>query len=508
MTAMLIGVGSYFSAGVLSLVFSRFRYKLSILGWIGGTYALISEIIFLKESGAGVRSLGAWKGLGIEITIDQTTVLFSTLVVVLNIFTLLYLGKRKKGTFFCLYNLLLGVAFSIAFSHDLFNLYVTIELMSLISISLIGYERKGYQFYAGLKYLVLSSLSMSMYLIGLAIIYNSVGYLGISKLAEAMSPEPGFSILLASTLMVGGLAVKGGIILFSMWLPDAHSYSETVVSTLLSGMAIKCGLIGIIRLSKIAYLGPSLLWLGATTGIIGAILAILENKSKRILAYSTMSQTGYVLLGVGGGTPLGITAASLHILLHGMFKGLLFLSVGNAGVGGSSVFDLKGKKIPVSSKIGLIAGSLSIMAIPPFSGYFSKNLILEGSERLWIGPVILAIGLGTALYFLKLDWRLLSADSTTGSRRKRFSLLLFSFTTGISGMAAFYIFDRETVFGLFKEVHILESIGLLITGALIYWLFKKALRKTKVPYLPFDIDNALIFFVTGILIIAATLIPA
>lgn len=501
MIGLLVGVSAYLISGTMSLIFRKWKSWISLAGWAGALTGLLFTSILYRNSGSVISSLGPWGQLGIEIKIDQTTVLFLILAVVLNLFTLLYLWGKKQATFYCLYNFLFATSFSWAFTNDLFNLYVIIELMSLVSILLIGYERKTYQIYAGIKYLLLSSLSMSLYLIGLAILYKTAGHLGISSVKAHLSGEPELAVTLALTLMITGLAVKGGVLLFSMWLPDAHSYSSTVVSALLSGMAIKCGLVDIIRLSVITDMSEVLLVLGLITGVGGVIFAVIEKFPKRVLAYHTISQVGYILIGISRGTALGITAAALHILFHGLFKSLLFVAVGHGKAGRINLYQAKEVNLPVSSKIGLLIGSLSIMAIPPFDGYFSKCLLLDTVGHSWTWIVVLFIGLGTALSFVKLNWRLLPGPPKGKFRLDDLWLTVYALIVSVGGVITLFFLSRTTISHLFCLEYIEESIAILLLAILLYWLLKKPMSKIRSPDFVFDLDSSLISLFTGFLLV-------
>ncbi|MBS3788198.1 hypothetical protein KGY79_08410 [Candidatus Bipolaricaulota bacterium] len=505
MIALFVGVSSYLSAGILSLIFSRYRFWFSLVGWVGGLIGTSLGISSYLGSGPLVGKLGRWGILGIEIIIDQTTLLFAGLVVVLNLFTLIYLRGTKKGVFYCLYNFLLATTFSIAFSHDLFNLYVTIEFMSLVSILLIGYERKAYQIYAGAKYLIMSSLAMSLYLIGLGLVYRVGGSLGIGELARTLDGGAGSCISLGICLMLTGLAVKGGVFLFSMWLPDAHSYSDTVVSALLSGMAIKSGLIGIIRVSGLVDLGQLLLILGALTGIAGAIFALMSNRPKKILAHSTISQVGYILLGIGTGTSAGILAASLHLFFHGLFKALLFLSVGSAEVGRDNIDRARDLSLPWTSKVGLFIGSVSIMAIPPFNKYFSKTLLVEQVNQEWVWFAMLAIGLGTALYTLRLDWALIVEARTDRTGKSDLSIVAVALAVGLSSFLAWVILGSAEMAQLLNFHHLIAYIAIPLVGGLALLGMRKRLSGLSAPYFPFSLENSLVSLFTGFLVIELVL---
>lgn len=504
MTPLMIGVTAYVVAGILSMTYSRRKFLFSLLGWFGAVTGLVNGVLLYQNQGALVTNLGKWGILGIETKLDQTTLLFAALVILLNFFTLIYLGKEKPGTFYILYNWLLATSFSLAFSNDLFNIYVSIELLSLISILLIGYDRRPYQIYAGVKYLVISSLAMSLYLIGLGFVYRAGGHLGVSELVRTLEGVNSLGLYVGLGLMITGLAVKGGIFLFSMWLPDAYLYSGIVVSTLLAGIVTKAGLMGMISISALANLNHLLLGLGAMTGIVGAGFAITSRRAKRILAFSSISQVGYILIGIGLGTPAGILAASLHIFFHGLFKGLLFLSVGHAGVGGVDIYHDEITSIPLSSKIGLIVGSLSIIAIPPFNGYLSKTLLLEGAGHGWVWWTILAIGFGTVIYFLELN-RVLLFRPTANFKVNDFSLIGFTLAVGLSSIVGWIILGSKEMAHLLGPHHLAVTFALLPASAIALFALDRKLQELETPAFPFTLDNALISILTGFLFVVSAL---
>lgn len=503
MIPLLIGVTSYLTAGILSLTFHRFRRPFSFLGWVGGTAGLSIAVASYFNSGSAVTHLGNWGRLGIELKLDQITVLFAGLAVVLNVIALIYLSsdEEKEATFYGLFNFLFATAFSLAFSHDLFNIYVTIELMSLISILLIGYERETYGIYAGIKYLLLSSLAMSLYLIGLGIIYMNGGSLGIEELASTLARGGEFSTLLGVGLLATGLAVKGGVLLFSMWLPDAYTYSGTVVSALLAGIATKFGLVGIVRLSEIGGIGTPLLILGGLTGLGGAGFALISQIPKKILAYSTISQVGLILIGVSSGTRLGVTAAALHLFFHGLLKALLFLSIGHAGVGKRDMFIKGGSPLPLASKLGLVVGSLSVMGVVPFNGFFSKEVLhnsLPGAS--WY--LVLGISVLTAAYYLRLGYALLRQDTGREFAQSDFLLILFALLVAFSGGVVFVVPGPERFVELLEFRDVITSVGVVLVGGLFLAGIWKPLKEIDPPAFIFNLDNSLVSVFTGFLLIA------
>ncbi len=503
MTSLLVGVTSYLTAGIFSLVFHKLRRFFSLLGWLGGVAGLSLAGFSYFNSGTVVSRLGNWSRLGIELKLDETTLLFGGLAVILNLVTLIYLGSldEKEATFYGLFNFLFATAFSMAFSNDLFNIYVTIELMSLISILLIGYEREAYQIYAGIKYLLLSSLAMSLYLIGLGIIYMNGGSLGIEELVNALAEGPGFSTLLGVGLMATGLAVKGGVLLFSMWLPDAYTYSGTVVSILLAGIATKFGLVGIIRLAEIGEIGLPLLVVGGLTGVGGAGFALISQVPKKILAYSTVSQVGLILVGISSGTPLGVLAAALHLFFHGLLKALLFLSVGHAGVGKKDVFREGDLVLPIASKLGLAVGSLSVMAVVPFNGFFSKEVLHASvSEASWY--LILAISVLTAAYYLRLNYALLGKGTRKELGSGGLLLVVFSLLVILSGGVSFVIPGVDGFLELMSLRNVITSFGVVLSAGLLLVGAWKPLQEFEPPSFIFNLDNSLTSVFAGFLLLS------
>lgn len=504
MTALLVGVTSYLTAGILSLVFHRFRGTFSLLAWFGGLAGFSFSVFTYLDTGTTITRLGNWGKLGIELRLDETTVLFVALGVVLNIVTLLYIEsfeEKKKATFYGLFNFLFATAFSMAFSNDLFNIYVTIELMSLLSILLIGYEREAYQIYAGIKYLLLSSLAMSLYLIGLGIVYMNGGFLGIEALVGVLGENAGFSTSLGISLMVTGLAVKGGVLLFSMWLPDAYSYSGTVVSVLLAGIATKFGLVGIIRLAQVGEIGLPLLVIGGLAGIGGALLALIGNLPKRILAYSTISQVGLILIGIGSGSRLGIIAASLHIFFHGLLKALLFLSVGHAGVGKKSLYDDEGFDVPIASKLAMVVGSLSVMAVVPFGGYFTKGLLNYSVPGKTVWYLVVTISVLTVAYYLRLNYALLRGR--TGKKFNADDLLLVLFAAVVAGSGLVTVMVPGVEFlEMLNLRDVVTSFGVVLGGGLLLIGIWRPLKVFKPPSLIFNLDNSLISLFAGSLLLS------
>ena len=504
MIGFLLAIGFYLGAGILVSILGRRGFLTSMAAWVGATGGVIFAAIEYRTDGVQVSGLAGWPLKGIEVQLDEPALLLATLILVLNLCTLLYVYTREETFFYAIYNYLLGTGLALGISHDLFSIYILMELLSLVSILMIGYSKKTYQIWAGVKYLLLSSLSMSIYLVGMAIIYHSGGSLSISVLQNLFHSSQSKPVLVGVSLMIVGLAVKSGIFLFSMWLPDAHAYSATVVSALLSGMAIKGGIIGILRVSSLADIDVVLLFLGSLTGVLGVLYAVLAKRPKKILAFHTMSQVGYILIGMGAGTALGLAGATLHLLFHGLFKGLLFLAVGSAGTGGRTVYELQDMKISIGTKVGLAVASLSIMAIPPFDGFYSKDLCLMAAPSPWIAGILILIGIGTVISFTKLSWFFLTANTGSLDHHSG-AILTLSVLVLASGPVVVWSLSGVELMSLLKLSHVMESLIIFAVGIVGYVGLRHIIGKVTLPSFPFEVENATISIYLGFLVLTLLL---
>jgi multicomponent Na+:H+ antiporter subunit D len=243
--------------------------------------------------------LGGWDaGVGITFVGDRIGLTFASLVWGLGVAVLLYAWRdRLRPYFFMLLHLLIGASYALTLTEDLFNAYVLLELLTLASFLLVGYGRRPRQIWASLRYLVLCSLGMSLFLLGVAVVYYHTGTLDLLEVAARIASAPDAAwVRLAAALLTGGAAVKAGIFLFSLWLPDAHARAIPPVSALLSGVVVKMGVVELFRLSQVFPLELTLTALGFATGFLGVLYAIQTFDAKRLLAFHTLSQIGYLLI--------------------------------------------------------------------------------------------------------------------------------------------------------------------------------------------------------------------
>lgn len=301
---------------------------------------------------------------------------------------------------------------------DLFSLYVFLEIVGISSFVLIAMFKSDTGLEGSFKYLVMSVLASIMILTGLSFVFMHTGslqydHLGADLLAGLSGSQAAF-MYAALILMIAGFAVKTGAVPFHSWLPDAHQSANTAVSVLLSGIVIKvAGIYGFIILTRFFSRLPAvdliLAIIGTISIIIGALFALRQNHFKRIVAYSSVSQMGYILLGLSTGSALGLLGAVAHVFNHATFKSTLFTNAAalHEQIGTYDINEMGGleKRMQVTS-FSSLAAFLSTAGIPPFAGFWSKLLIimaLWSSGAHGFAAVALVASIFTAAYFLRLQ---------------------------------------------------------------------------------------------------------
>jgi multicomponent Na+:H+ antiporter subunit D len=380
-------------------------------------------------------ALGGWAPpVGIEYVLDPLSAYLVTIVAVVGLMIAVYpvevgfdVRPQRYVPLYPLVLLLLSGLTGVVLSGDLFHLFVFIEIYALATYPLValGGDRGVF---ASLRYLLLGTIGSGLYLLGVGFLYFSTGTLNMADMAEQLvgiSDSP--TVLGALALIVIGLALKMALFPLHVWLPDAHSYSPPAVAALLAAVQVKAGAYALLRILYDvfgpAYLGAeglpvtaALTWFGAAGIVVGSVLAIQQPDIKRMLAYSTVAQLGYIGVGIGLGTPLALVGAMLHVLNHAVMKSGLFLVAGGiiqqTGLKTIARFSGLGKRMPLTMT-GFALLALSMVGIPPTAGFFSKWYLVLGS--LQADNVVLAVVIGTsslltAVYFLRLFERVFVVD--------------------------------------------------------------------------------------------------
>ncbi len=313
-------------------------------------------------------------------------------------------GWRLCGLFFILWSSLNGILTT----GDLFNLFVFFEILAVSAYVLTGASMTREALEAGLKYLVLGTVGALLILLGMTMLYMGAGILNFALLSAAVGSIPRGGLAAASAFMVAGLGLKMGMVPFHFWLPDAHSSASTGVSMLLSGVVVKASFYALLRVTTLLF--PSvqvgfsvqeiLLALGILSLFTGHLSAQRQTGIKRMLAWSTVAHMGYLLVGIGLGSPMGVAGALLHSLNHAAAKTALFLGAGSfstlAGSKEWRSFSGLGRRFPLQGAAFLLLAA-SIIGLPPLGGFWGKWMIVLAAmeEGRWMTAV--SIELGTVL---------------------------------------------------------------------------------------------------------------
>lgn len=383
--------------------------------------SLLAGLLPVLRHAPVVYPVGGWGNtVGIVLRFDGLAWLGSLVVLVVVLSSLLFSfgeGRYDPGFYFFLLVLLAGMEGALQ-TDDLFNLFVFLEIIGLATYTLIAYAQSGPALLASFKYLVLSSAAVGFYLLGVFIFYQATGSLSLERISTSLPARTGApgaagispSLALGTVALVIGVGVRTAFLPFHAWLPEAHGTAPHPISAVLSGAMIKVAFIVLWRILyalRAAPLSRLFLWIGAATAIWGVILALAQLDSKRLLAYHSVSQMGYILAAFGGGTAFSLTASMYHLASHALFKSLLFLSVGSVilATGEASLRRLRGlwRRLPLVL-LPFAAASLSIAGLPPWNGFVSKKLIDAGLAGQPAAPALLwGVSVATAASFIKLS---------------------------------------------------------------------------------------------------------
>lgn len=333
--------------------------------------------------------------------------------------------STKINLFFVLVDLILSSLLALIYTNDLFTAYVFIEINTIAGCGLIMMRQKGKAFTAAIRYMVMSQLGSGLFLIGLSLLYDVTGHLLMSNAKEAITlimANGSYTVpmLVIISVISVGLAIKSGLYPFHSWIPDAYSSATPAASAILSGLVSKGYIFLLIKLFYrvlgeqhiiASHIVNVLFVFGLCGMIMGSVHAISETDTRRMIAYSSVAQIGYIYLGIGLGTQAGMTAALFHLFGHAATKALLFVSsVGLYEVSGNKKDYLSLRGAGYRNRlagIGFAIGALSMVGLPMLSGFISK-LLFASAATLSPGkmiPTILGLGISTllnAVYFLRL----------------------------------------------------------------------------------------------------------
>lgn len=366
--------------------------------------------------------------IGIEYVVDPLSgfiVMIINIVAAIVLVHSLHVNKlemvRKVVPYYAVVMLLMLGLNGIVLTGDFFNLFVFLEISSLASYALIAVGERGSAF-AAFRYLILGTVGAALYLFGLGFLYVITGSLNmadIGAIIPLLQLQNDAALIMALVLMVVGIGIKMAIFPLHGWLPDSYALAPSTSSALIAPIGTKVASYALIRTLFFAF-GVDLVsreipillvlgWLSAVGIIYGSIIAIAQSELKRMLAYSSVAQVGYIGLGISMASPLGLIGAILHVLNHAFMKACLFLVAANLRVhmGHSDIskFDNSYRvKMPWTMAAFTVA-AISMIGLPPLAGFFSKWYLvlatIENSQWIFLGAILVS-SLLNAVYFFRV----------------------------------------------------------------------------------------------------------
>jgi len=542
-------------AACLILLINFLKVNLKLIKLISLSSIIISLIIvglsiidILIKKETLIYNLGGWKEpLGICLYMDGLAWFSSFLGIIIALFSLIYSLKEKnyQYKFYFFFLILLAGMQGVIFTNDIFNMFVFFEILSIASYILIAYSQESRAIKASFNYLLISGLGMSLFLLGIGLIYQGCGSLSLTQIGKTFSIGKGippFMFQLTISLIIVGIGIKAAFIPLHLWLPDAHAYAPTPISALLSGIIIKISFLAIWRIINIVeainfqYL---FLWIGSLTALMPVIWALSQTDIKKLLAYHSVSQMGFIIVSFGAGSTLSLTGSLYHLLNHSFFKSLLFFSMG-AVIYATDIRDLRKlsglfKKMPCVA-ISFLIGALSISGIPPFNGFVSKTLISASLKEHPLPFIFIFLAsVGTVASFTKLMMIFLSKERIKndnsgnfkeGEKAELFSnkikkipktmvypIVILSIICLLSGIFPFYIIKGISNFILLKDLsysikiyssyNIEKSLFTFILGIFLYKFITTKYGKRislRISQMELGLNNSLLLVIVSLII--------
>jgi len=420
------------TAFLLPMFGKRGKDAATVVANIATIILLVLAISCIGES--GVYEIGKWPiPLGINLVLDGLSSLLLLAIGVVSAAVMLFSAGymeqyTAKPKYLSLFLLMVAGMNGVVLSGDIFNLFVFLEIASIASYALVGFGCGHEEFEAAFKYMVLGSIASIFVLFGIGLVYGNTGTLNmayISKAIQSSGMNAGLGFALA--LFIVGFSLKAALVPFHAWLPDAHPSAPAPISAMLSGVLIKT--LGVYALARVVFnifgvsvpVGWLLIVLGILSMVIGVFLAVGQWDLKRLLAYHSISQMGYVVLGLGIGAlilarggelkwaALAILGGLFHMVNHAVFKSLLFLTSGSIemATGTRQLKQLGGlaERMPFTRATCTLA-SAAISGVPPFNGFWSKLILVMATVQAGfygLGAVTVLVSLITLISFLKVQ---------------------------------------------------------------------------------------------------------
>ena len=430
--AVLVVIIPMMSAAVCVL-FDRAR-----LAWLvslsAAWFSFAAAVILLARvsaEGPLRYSLGGWEApWGIEFRIDILGGYVLLIVTAIAALVMVFarhsveqeIPSDRVARFYAAVLLVLAGLAGIAVTGDAFNLFVFLEISSLASYAAISMGRDRRALSASFQYLVMGTIGATFILIGIGLLYMKTGTLNMLDLAARLPEVPDSrTVRTGFAFLTVGIGLKLALFPLHLWLPNAYAYAPSMVTAFLAATATKVAVYALLRFVLEIFgvefalrdmpLDLILVFLGLLGILSGSLVAVFQHNLKRMLAYSSVAQIGYMVLGIGLASVTGITATVLHVFNHALMKGALFLALGAVAyrVGAVTLreFAGMGQRLPWTTA-AIVLGGLSLVGVPPTAGFVSKWYLVLGTveQGLWLVAVLVLFG---SLLALVYTWKLVEA---------------------------------------------------------------------------------------------------
>lgn len=396
---------------------------------IGAGALAASLVLFARTAGGDVLdyAVGGWPPpWGIAYKVAQINALMALLLGVVFVTGVIYAGRSlarelPRRRLYPVYAALLicqSGFFGVALSDDLFNIFVFLEMASIAGYALVAAARTPRALTAAYRYLLMGTVGATLFLLGIGYLYLLTGTLNLSDVAARMPPTSP-AVVAAASFIGTGLLLKAALFPLHPWLPNAYTYAPSAIVAVLSASSTKIALFLLARVlfqifdadARAPPLTDALLVLAPAAIFFGSVLAFRQRRVKRMMAYSSVAQVGYIALGLGLATHAGVAAGLMHVFNHAVIKASLFMALGCVvyRLGAADLSDLAGlsRRMPWSAA-AIVAGVVSLVGIPLTSGFISKwYLVIAALDtQAWLLAFVVLAG---SLLSLAYGWRLIEA---------------------------------------------------------------------------------------------------
>jgi multicomponent Na+:H+ antiporter subunit D len=409
----------------------------------------IYNIVQSSPTKIALVTLGGQPPLGACFEIDMLGVFMAFSAALLGLFATIYSVSymshdTRLTEYYTLLSCMIVGIIGVAFAGDFVTFFVFWELMGIASYVLVAFRKNNWgPIEAGFKYMVMGAVGSTMLLLGIGLVYGMSGTVNFAQISSVLhGAPPNLWFIFTMVIFVIGFGIKSAIVPLHTWLPDAHPEAPSPISAMLSGILIETALYGLTRILYISFDQSVFILmvagLAAITMTFANVVAVLQSDLKRMLAYSSVAQVGYMLIGVAAGGTFGVMALLLHIFNHSLMKGLAFFSAGSIidETGSRDIENMRGisKTMPITV-ITMFVALLGLGGVPGTNGFISKFLLFGAGLESGLWWLVLIGALNSALsmvYYLRVMKTLIGKSDKIPQHAKEAPPLMLGVTVAMA----------------------------------------------------------------------------